>query len=83
MIKRALRGAGPLWRHHRELAEVAGMIVVVIVAAVLLLPTSSVRLSIPVSFRLASESDNQREHQFVTFTTGHRAAVRVPTPVDS
>jgi hypothetical protein len=62
---------GPLWIHHRELAEVAGMIVIVIVAAVLLLPTSSVRLSIPVSLRLASEADNQREHQFVTLTTAY------------
>jgi hypothetical protein len=62
---------GPLWSHHRELIEVAGMIVIVIVAAALLLPTSSMHLSIPVSIRIANEADNQREHQFVTLTTAY------------
>lgn len=62
---------GPLWSHHRELAEVAGMVVVLIVAAALLLPTSSIRLSIPVSLRLASDTNGQREHQFLTLTTAY------------
>jgi hypothetical protein len=62
---------GPLWGHHRELAEVAGMVAVTIVAAALLLPTSSVRLSIPVDLRLASDTDTQREHQFITLTTAY------------
>jgi hypothetical protein len=62
---------GPLWSHHRELTEVAGMIVIIIVAAALLLPTSSLRLSIPVGLRLASETDGQREQQFITLTTAY------------
>lgn len=62
---------GPLWRHHRELAEVAGMVAVTIVAAALLLPTSSLRLSIPIDLRLASNTDAQGEHQFITLTTAY------------
>jgi hypothetical protein len=62
---------GPLWSHHRELTEVAGMVVMIIVAAALLLPSSTLRFSIPVSLRLASETDGQREQQFITLTTAY------------
>ena len=62
---------GPLWRHHRELAEVAAMIVITIVASALLLPASRLSLSVPVTLRLASATNDQREQQFMTLTTAY------------
>jgi hypothetical protein len=71
IIVLSLAVIGPLWGHHRELAEVAGLVTITVVAAALLLPTSDLRLSIPVDLRLASDTDAQREHQFITLTTAY------------
>ena len=60
----------PLWVHHRELAEVAGVLIMIIVATALVLaaPKSS---SLPVTLRLASASESQNTHQLLNLTTAY------------
>ena len=62
---------GPLWAHHRELAEVAGAIILVTVTAALLLTTPRERLSLRGKLRLAAVSEVHNQHQIMHLTIEH------------
>jgi hypothetical protein len=61
---------GPLLAHHREIAEVAGLIVIAAVAAALLIPASNTRPSTPTPLRLESAGESLRlnENHIVALT---------------
>ena len=62
---------GPLWAHHRELAEVAGAVILAIIATSLLLTTSRERLSLKGKLQLAAVSEVKNQHQLMRLTTSH------------
>jgi hypothetical protein len=69
---------GPLWEHHREIAEVAAMAVFMVVIAALLVARSSEPLLLPTTLRLASATEGQSEHQLITLTTAYWPLVLQP-----
>jgi hypothetical protein len=62
---------GPLWEHHREIAEVAAMTVFMVVIVALLAARSSEPLLLPTTLRLARATEGQNEHQLITLTTAY------------
>jgi hypothetical protein len=63
----------PLLAHHREVAEVAGMIVIAVVAAALLIPNPGTHSLTPAPLRLesASASLSLNENRIVSLTAGY------------
>lgn len=62
---------GPLWAHHRELAEVAGAVILAIIATALLLTTSRERLLLRGRLQLAAVSEVRNQHQLMHLTIAH------------
>jgi hypothetical protein len=62
---------GPLWAHHRELAEAAGAVILVTIAVALLLTTPRQRSSLQGKLLSAAVSEANNQHQLVNFTVVH------------
>jgi hypothetical protein len=58
---------GPLWSHHRELAEVAGAAILIFVIAALFLTTPSEESSLPIRLQSAAMGETENEHRLINF----------------
>lgn len=66
---------GPMWAHHRELAEVAGAVILATIAIALLLTTPRQRLPLQGKLQLAAVSEVHNQHQLAHVTLAHLGIV--------